>query len=202
MKTRSYLCSVVSGAIACAAFTAPWITQGQVIFSCPFTGFGGDFLDRGFYVQNYPGDNLGTVQLRYSSGASGTYVVSMTARLGTYDGPIIGNTEVATFYLTGSLSDQTAVTYDFEGIPVPFGSTVTFSQSFVSGPNTLHYDVGTGPCLGIVETEGTSSPLDVFRRDSVGVIITQVPEPTSFLLLCAGFGGLWAYLTSRMKRLV
>lgn len=180
-------------------FCANW-AKAQVVFSCPFSGSGGDLLDRGFYIQSYAGMNLGTVQLRYSSFDAGAYTVSMTARLGAYDGPIVGSTETVNFNLTGSLNDQAAVTYDFGGALVSLGSIVTFAQVQVSGPGSLYYDVGLGPCPGIVQTEGTSPPLDTFRRDSVGVIITQVPEPNSFLLWGSGLSGLGAWLTWQKRR--
>jgi hypothetical protein len=199
MKTKNHFYGVVSEAILCAALAFPGLAQGQVIFSCPFEGSGGDLLFRGFYIQSFPGVNLGTVQLRYSSSTPGDYTASMTARLGTYDGPIIGSTETINFHLTGSFSDQTMVTYDFGGAPVPSGSIVTFSQVLLSGSDSVFYDVGVGPCPGIVQTDGTSPPLDMFRRDSVGVTITQVPEPKSLFLLGIGFGGLAACLRWRKR---
>ncbi len=151
---------------------ANW-AKAEVIFSCPFSGRGGDLLDRGFYIQSYPGTNLGTVTLAYCSFTPGTGSASLTARLGAYNGPIIGSTATASFDLSGSVNNQTRVTYDFGGAPVPLGGVVTFAQVPLSGPS-LYYDVGVGTCPGIVETEGTSPPLDLWRRASIGIIVTQV----------------------------
>ena len=200
MKTKGCLRIIVSFVIALTILSVASVSTGQVIFSCPFQGGSGDHVDRGFYLQSYPGSNLGTVQLGYWSPIGGSYSAFLTARLGAYDGPIIGSTQTKNFNLTASV--QTLVTYDFGGASVPFGSTVTFSQS---GPDDLYYDVGVGPCPGIIQTDGTSAPLDVFRRDTVGVVITQVPEPSSLLLLAIGISGIAicsARLSRRSRRLV
>ena len=76
--------------------------KAQIIFSCPFGGHGGGFLDRGFYIRSYPGANLGTAMLAYCSLAPGSGSAFLTARLGAYDGPIIGRTARASFHLSGS----------------------------------------------------------------------------------------------------
>ena len=89
--------------------------------------------------------------------------------------------------------------YDFSNAPVTAGTVVTFSQV---GPLTLFYDTGTGPCANVTQTNGTTPPLDSFRRDSVGVLITgQQPVPTMnqwFMLALAALliGG----AASRMRR--
>jgi IPT/TIG domain len=67
------------------------------------------------------------------------------------------------------------------------GSTIAFVQSF-TGPGALFFDTGNGPlgdptysgCPSVFETEGTTPPLDTFRRASVGLSITQlaIPAPT------------------------
>jgi hypothetical protein len=45
-------------------------------------------------------------------------------------------------------------------------------MTIVAGAAPVFYNVGIGPCANIVQTEGTTPPLDEFRRDSVGVAIT------------------------------
>lgn len=151
--------------------------SNQTIISCPVVGSGGDGIQRGFYVENYPGTNLGTVQLTYWTDVAGTYTISMTARSGTYDGPIIG-TQMVTVSLPASTN--VTATFDFGGVPVITGTIVTFSQVKASGPGWVYYN--TGPCgfdlsctacPGIIQTDGTTPPLDTPRRISVGVTITQ-----------------------------
>jgi hypothetical protein len=170
--------------------------RASTILSDPFNGQGADFVDRGFYVTTYPGTNLGTVTLAYLATLAGTYTTSLTARLGSYNGTIIGTTQTATETLNVNGGVETSVTYNFGGVSVTPGSLVTFTQLVVSGPGGVYYDDGSvfpGPD-GLTETEGTTPPLDTFRRNGVGVIITQadVPEPSTLLLFSAGLAGLVA----------
>ena len=149
----------------------------QTIISCPVVGTGGDGLSRGFYVESYPGTNLGTVQMTYWTNVAGSYVIAMTARSGAYDGPTIGTTQVVTISLPAETN--VTATFDFGGAPVVSGTIVTFSQTKIGGPGSVYYN--TGPCgglectacPGIIQTEGTTPPLDTPRRASVGVTITQ-----------------------------
>jgi hypothetical protein len=156
------------------SLASPSLADAQTVVSCPFFGTGGDLTDRGFYVTNYPGTNIGQVTLAYGTFSAGTYGITLTARAGTYDGPIIGSRTVVVL-LTGN-SPSTPVSFDFGGAPVTQGSTITFTQSSVGG---ALFDTGIGPCPGVTETEGTIPPLDTFRRDSVGLMITQAPPPSA-----------------------
>ena len=167
-RVRLLLVSVV------AVFTSAAVSA-QVVVSCPLSGTG-DQVDRGFYVQNYAGSTLGTVQLAYfTDGTAGTYTISLTARVGAYDGPILG-----TQTMTANLpAGATTHTFDFGGVPVTPGSTLAFTQVAVSAPGIAFYDVGPcnfGPCTScpnVFETEDTTPPLSTFRRNSVGLTITQ-----------------------------
>jgi len=181
-------------------FATPLVRADITIFSDPFAGSGGDNITRGFYLPSYPGTNLSTVTLAYVTNVTGSYTTSLTARLGTYNGTIIGTTQTVTNTL--STSGETLVTYNFGGVSVPTGSVVTFTQVLVSGPGGfVDYDIGTG-ASGIIETNGTTPPLDTFRGSSVGVIITETgggpatPVPPSLILTltglaCAGLYGAW-----------
>lgn len=183
-------------------FAAPMIHADTTIFMDPVDGFSGDQLDRGFYISSYPGTNLSTVTLAYSVNTPGVYTTTLTARLGTFNGPIIGTTRTATTTLG---SGETLVTYYFGGVLVPTGSVVTFTQQLVSGPdNSVYFDTGISGPPGITETEETTPPLDTFRRDSVGVTITQrdalppTPVPSSLILMLTGLAA--AGLYSARKR--
>jgi len=142
---------------------------------------GGDFTTRGFYVKNYPGNSLNKVRLYLMSWTPGSYTLTLTARSGTYNGTVIG-TATATASLTNA--DQ-PVDFPFASPAVATGSIVTF-QVGVTGPSSnVYYSVG--PCLSnwkcsypgtqVVETEGTSPPLDTDRRNSVGIELFGCGNP-------------------------
>jgi hypothetical protein len=162
--------------IACTfLFVLAWQATpatAATVVSCPFDGNAGDALFRGFYVTNYPGTNLDQVTLAYRPDTAGTYAITLIARTGTYDGPIIKTSTIDASL--PSTSSNTPVNFAFGGAAVAQGSTITFSQS-ATGPGSLLFDVGTGPCPGVTETEGTTPPLDFVHRDSVGLNITQAP---------------------------
>ena len=172
---------------------------GQLAFAGPITvytdapeGSGGDFTDRGFYITGYSANNLGTVTLYYDTDdlAGGTFQLSLTANLNAYDGTMIGSTQTQTFDLVGGESNELAVVFDFGGAAVAPGSTITFTQNVITGPGSLFYDIGTPGPSGVSETEGTTPPLDVFRRSQVATTITAdtlaAPEPSSLVLFAAG----------------
>jgi Ca2+-binding RTX toxin-like protein len=177
---------IASAAVAAALLVAPAAATAETVVSCPFTnGTGTDSLSHGFYVTNYPGTNIDQVTLAYAPnfGAEGTYMITLTARTGTYDGPIIG-TRTVTASLTNP-SSTTPVNFAFGGASVAQGSTITFSQSATGGPGEIFFDTGIGPCPGVTETNDTTPPLSTFKQDSVGLIITQV-LPAAPSLTCKG----------------
>jgi hypothetical protein len=134
---------------------------------------GGDLTSRGFYVKSFPGTHLTKVRLYFMTRTPGPYTLTLTAHNGAYNGPVIGTANANAALTT---SDQ-PVDFVFASPPVATGSTVAF-QIGVSGPSpTVFYSVG--PCLSdwkctypgvqVVETEGTSPPLDTLRRNSVAL---------------------------------
>jgi hypothetical protein len=150
------------------------------VVSCP-TGGGGDQITRGFYVSDYPGSNLGRVTLTYFPLAPPPISITLTARAGTYDGPIVGTATV-------SVSPPETATFDFGGAPVAPGSTITFAHSIGGGDpdGYAYFDYGEASlgnssdpnaCPGVTETDGTAPPLDNFRRASMGLTITALPAP-------------------------
>ena len=137
--------------------------------SCPFDpAAGGDLVTRGFYVTGYAGSTLDTVTLRYTATVAESKTISLTARTAAYDGPIVGVAS-ATGVISGT---ESALVFNFGNVPVAPGSTITFTQVLTAGSAPVFFNVGVGPCAGVTETEGTTPPLDVFRRNSVGVVIT------------------------------
>lgn len=156
---------------------------------------GGDFTTRGFYVKNYPGTSLNKVRLYPMTWTPGSYTLTLTARSGAYNGTVIG-TATATASLTNT---NQPVDFVFASPTVATGSTVTF-QIGVTGPSSnVYYSVG--PCLSdwkctypgtqVVETEGTSPPLDTDRRNSVGVQLFGCGNPAP----PPGGGGIIALVT-------
>ena len=182
MNARA-LPAVAMALLSLCGVAAASATEGLIV-GCPLRGTGGDFLDRGFYVTNYPGNNLSEVLLAYTSSTAGFYTISLTARRGTFDGPIVGATQIATPFVptTGELE----VIFDFGGAPVTPGDTITFTQS-ASGPGNLAYDIGNGPlggggspfCPNVFETTETSPPLDHIRRHTVGLQMGQQTKSTA-----------------------
>lgn len=155
------------------------------LYSCAFSGTG-DGLDRGFYVDNFPAKRLDDVTLGYRANGAGTYIVELTAREHTYDGRLIGKRRVE-FTGSGGGTDEIPKTYDFGGATVTEGETVTFSQEIIERPSgsSLFYDIGDpSGCTDIIQTQGTSPPLDSSRSDSVGLEINSVSR-------LRGLGGNW-----------
>ena len=137
---------------------------------CPFDPWGGgDLISRGFYVTNYRGTTIDQVKLRHSTdaGSVGSKTIALVARLGRYDGPILGTASVT----RSVTADNTESVFDFGDAPVPAMSTIAFTQALTAGTGSLYYDIGFESCDGVVETEGTTPPLDSVRRDRMGVKI-------------------------------
>jgi parallel beta-helix repeat protein len=132
----------------------------------------GDFYYRGFYVPSYPGNSLTSARLVFTSPTAGDYTVRLTARSNTYDGLVLGSS-ATTFNL--AVSTDRAVTFNFPSVRIRENSRVCFIMTITSGPSTaLYYSVGpsSGGCPTIVETEGTTPPLDTFRRNGVELTLT------------------------------
>lgn len=142
-----------------------------LLSSCGFsagTSVAGDNISRGFYVTNYAGQSLRTVRLRHYASVPGVYAITLTARAGTFDGPVIGAPYTATATLNSSSTAGVDVLYEMGDMPVTPGSIVTFAMS-ATGPGNVLYDVAVPlPCANVAETEGVNAPLSAFRRDRVG----------------------------------
>lgn len=135
-------------------------------------GTASDYSYRGFYVPHYPGNSLDSAQLQFSGGVAGSYGITLTVRSGTYDGTLLGSAS-RTVTLNGSTSEHQPVTFVFPSITITKNSTVCFILTLTSSPGggALYYTVGGG-CTEVIETDGTTPPLDTFRRNGVNVVIT------------------------------
>jgi len=108
------------------------------------------------------------VRVRHSTFDTGSKTVQLVARLGRYDGPILG---VASVTRVIDAVDSESV-YDFNDAPVPAGSTIAFVETQVSGTGDVYRNLAYGTCDNVVETTGTSPPLSTFRKQGVGVKIS------------------------------
>jgi hypothetical protein len=191
-----------------ALFVAAGFAQAATIVTCPMDpAGGGDQVDRGFYVTSYPGSTLGTVTMQFIGNIVESKTLTLTAASGVFGGPVIG-TAVASGVVptTGA---GLPLTFNFGNAPVVPGSTVTFALTLNAGAVPVFYNVGVGPCAGVTQTNGTTPPLDSFRRDSVGLVITDnglaavagVPalSPASLAVLGLMLAGSALYLRRRMR---
>lgn len=173
--------------------------EDVLVQECPFAFTGGDKLSRGFYIPEYPADDLSRVELLFATTFTDVYTISLTARLDTYDGPLLDTDTIVVELVAPStgpeagdgadvfLGDIPTVlgAFEFDAAAVPPGSTVTFALELLDAPGFVFYDVGPcdSPepgceerCTGqVVQTNGTEPPLDSFRRDSVGIRVYEAP---------------------------
>lgn len=157
-----------------AVTTAP-LSSPVLLLSCSAMDHNGDHIDRGFYIPSYPGNSLSRVDLYMSSRTEGTFTFSLTARLDTYDGALVG-TASATVDLSATDTDYRQVSFMFAGDPaVTMGSLVTFEITRTAGPDAENF-YHVGDCLfdpscvtscQVIETNGTTPPLSTFRRNGV-----------------------------------
>lgn len=176
LRVLSLLCLVL---LAFAGAAAARSYSETLAMSCPPLGHGGDSISRGFYVTNYPGNNLAGVVLYYSATVKGSYYITLTAHRGSFSGPPIGETQVESVQLP-TTSSEAAVYFNFGGAPVTQGDTIAFTQS-ATGPGSVFFDYGDAspPCTDMFETNGTTSPLDTVRHDTVGLQLFQQPKTTA-----------------------
>jgi hypothetical protein len=156
----------------CAALAslAPGIANAATLADCPFLG-SGDPVTHGFYVLNFQGATLGAVTLGHAAAVAGERTITLTARQGSYSGPIVGTATV-----TRDIdAEMRASVFEFGSVPAPTAWLIAFTQTVVAGDPDVTFDAGVGPCSGISETEGTTPPLDAFRRASVGLSIAGSP---------------------------
>jgi hypothetical protein len=153
------------------AFTAEALTI-RTLIQCAGDP-SGDQVGRGFYIPQFPGTSLASATMSFSARVAGTYTLRMTVRGGTYAGDVLatGTTDVT---LTADDQANVAATFQLGSVAVPEGSTVTFALEIVEGPSEVVFysvpDLGSEACP-IIQTNGTTPPLDTFRRNGVGIRI-------------------------------
>lgn len=146
--------------------------RADTLLVCTNNSSTGDLISRGFYVPSYPGNSLSSARLVFSSSTAGSHTIRLTVLSNSYDGIVLGRDEVTVNM--GASTDHPA-TFSYPSVRIREGSRVCFILTKVSGPGTLYYSVHnawTGGCPTVVETEGTTPPIDSHRRDGVNLILT------------------------------
>jgi hypothetical protein len=115
----------------------------------------------------------------FANDSGGTHSIELSARLDGFAGSLVGADTVAVA-LAGGMS-ETAATFTFPSPAIVAGDTVAFALSQISGPAGPGFEVfysvpatGDANCP-IVQTNGTTPPLDTFRRQGVKVRIFGAP---------------------------
>lgn len=142
--------------------TGPAPAPATTLIACDSTTTGGWFLTRGFYVDSYPGVNLKQVDLYVSADAAGSYGVSLTVRLNTFDGTLVAG-DTTTVSSTGNTGDYAKATFTFSNPTIAKGAVVTFDAQQLSGAGTAFLqgtDTTGCPIIGAIDkTPPLSTPL-------------------------------------------
>jgi len=161
--------------------------NGSTVVSCAFSGSPQDHADSGIVVLNYPGTNVRRLHMGYGADTTGQYLITAQIHRGAFDGPIVGSSSIYLNLNGSSEADVDGYFHfggQFDGAPVTPGDTLTITHTW-SGPGVLFFDAGNGAfdssgnCDGAYETIGTSAPLDVPVRKTVGIEIAQDNQTTA-----------------------
>lgn len=163
---------------------AAWSITRTTVVSCAASGGtnNSDLVNRGIYITNYAGNNLAQVELTYAASKASNYRVTLTARRGTFDGPVVGSTQVATANVgTIAAGIATVLVFDFGAAPVTPGDTITFTQTSedLNGTGGLLFFNRGGSCPGVVETIDTAPPLSTPTGNTAAIVVTEVNLSTS-----------------------
>lgn len=176
--------------IALALVAAAWLLASAPLLAatrvdCPFDpkSLGDNTNFRGIIVPSYGGNNVRFVTLAYAAKTTGTYHITLLLRRNAFDGPVIGSPQTATVDLTGqdlaggdrNTFFENKVTFDFGGAPVSVGDDLILTQ-FSSGPDSVFYDLGNGPCGSDYETTDRTPPVSTHKTTpdtSPGLKITD-----------------------------
>jgi hypothetical protein len=148
------------------------------LIGCPAATGGGDLITRAFYIPNYPGVDLKNLTLSFSSSTSGRFVLTLTAHLDTFDGPVLGSAVNSIDLIAGapSSTNLTFVFADFAPLPIPKGRTIAFVVNGQgTGSEALSLGTGASGGCGGVETNDATPPLSSVRG-SVPLTLTGDAE--------------------------
>ncbi len=137
------------------------------LISCPPSLAGGDNLTRALYVDSFPGSTLSSATSYFGVTGSGDRTVALTARLGAFDGAILGSDTVTFSGVDGD--SARAVTFDLGNADVTTGSTVTFAFTPIAdtGGSLIEVTSTSNALCTITQTDGTVAPLDTDRRNGM-----------------------------------
>ena len=156
-------------------------SSGSTVVSCAFSGAANDHADSGIVIPSYSGTNVRRLHIGYGANATGQYLITASLRRGAFDGPVVGQQSI---YLNLNANATSNVDGYFHfggangGAPITPGDTLTITHTW-SGPGVLFFDAGngafdsSGSCGGAYETIGTSPPIDVQVRGTMGIEIDQ-----------------------------
>ena len=154
-------------------------SPGSTVVSCPFSGTPDDRADSGIVVTNYSGNNVQRLHIGYGTDTTGQYLITAQIRRGAFDGPIVGSQSIYLNLDENSTADVDGYFHfggQFDGAPVTPGDTLTITHTW-SGPGVSRRGQRRlrffRQLRGCHETIGTSSPLDVQVRGTMGIQIDQ-----------------------------
>jgi hypothetical protein len=139
---------------------------------------GEDIIDRGFYIESYPGTTLSSITLWFSTEVADEYTIQIEAREDTYDGTLVGQASGSATLGASPVS----ITFDFGDVAVTKNDVLTFIMTWTVGPVRPYYMIDcdefnsmTAEEINVIETDGTSPPLDTWRRDGVAIQVYGQP---------------------------
>jgi hypothetical protein len=153
--------------------------EAATLINCAPVGAGTDLISRAFYIPNYPGVSLRDLTMSVSSDTAGRYVLTLTAHLDRFDGPVLGSS-TSGISLTGDATAPVAITFSFaspSALPVPKGHTIAFVVNRQgSGSENLSFATAASGACAAVETNDSTPPLSTVKG-SVPVTVTGDAAP-------------------------
>ena len=156
-------------------------SPGSTAVSCAFSGHANDHADSGIVVASYPGTNIRRLHIGYGANVTGQYLITATIRRGAFDGPIVGTSSIY-LNLNANATDRRRWLLSLRrcqrrrrGDPrrhAHHHAHLVGARRALLRRGHGAFD-SSGSCGGVYETIGTSSPLDVQVRGTMGIQIDQ-----------------------------